>query len=64
MKVKFNTEIMNTRFDLSKNVFKSPVHGMAYCKFNLAGILLRKTLVHIPLMLAKRYMLLTVKVMF
>ena len=35
MKVKYNTEVMNTRYDLSKNVFKSLVHRMAYCKFNL-----------------------------
>ena len=35
MKFKFNTEIMNTQYDFSKNVFKGLVHRMAFCKFNL-----------------------------
>ena len=34
-KMKVNFNIMNTRYDVLKNVFKSLVHRMAYCKFNL-----------------------------
>ena len=36
-KMKVNFKIMNTRYDVDvlKDVFKSLVHRMAYCKFNL-----------------------------